>query len=293
MATTGSTLATTAESTEVEVEAPGMSRAQAQRLTERIRSGMESVGMMLLEAFNKRAHLALGYTTWESYAETEFKMSRQESYKQINKGKVVAAIAEVGGITKAKEAAPYVTIRQAQVLAPDAEVAAREINRDVQKGAEFEDAIQAAVNRRTERRAVDAGPVQQALPVATPPRRGAEMDEDELLASAADLRDRLRDVPALLKRQMSAFPKRDAETVDDLHLELRAWVVALSNFTNETTIKSINTLRAELFEWLVSVFRDSREDVGELAGVGEANVDYWRRVIRDLSEKGQRTPRKS
>lgn len=287
MATTGAVLAT-AESTQV--EAPGLTRQQAQRLTERIRNSMESVGMMLLEAYEKRAHLALDYPTWEAYVAAEFRLSRQESYKQIDKGRIVAAIAETAGTTQAKEAAQYVSVRAAQVLKTDIDAAAREITRAVQKGADYEEAIKAAVEKRTPRPAT--APVQQSLPSVAPPRRGADLDDEQLLENAAELRERLRDVPALIRRMWSAFPKRDSETVEDLHAELRAWVVALSNFTNEDTIKILNMLRAEIFEWLVSVFRDSREDVGELAGVGEANVDYWRRVVRDLNEKGERTPRK-
>lgn len=267
-----------------EVEAPGLTMQQAKRLTERIRNGMEAVGMMLLEAYDKRAHQALGYDTWETYVDVEFRMSRQESYKQIDKGRVIAGIAEASGITQAKEASQFLSVRAAAVLKADVTNAAREITRDVQKGSNWDTAIKAAVAKRTPAPELSQ-PVQQALPAAMPApvRRGALIDEEALLESAADLRERLKDVIVLIKKQLGAFPKRDSETLDDLHDEFRAWVVALSNFTNEGTLKAINMLRAELFEWLVSQFRDSRQEVGELAGVGEANVDYWRRELRAAS----------
>lgn len=278
MATKGAVLATTDESTEV--EAPGLTMQQAKRLTERIRNGMEAVGLMLLEAYDKRAHQALGYDTWETYVDVEFRMSRQESYKQIDKGRVVQAIANETGVTQAKEAAQFLSVRAAAVLKSDPVVSAREIKKAVDQGSNWDAAIKAAVAKRTPAPELST-PVQQALPAAMPApvRRGALIDEEALLESAAELRERLKDVPALLRKQLGAFPKRDSETLDDLHDEMRTWVVALSNFTNEATLKAINMLRAELFEWLVSQFRDSRQDVGELAGVGEANVDYWRREL--------------
>ena len=67
---------------------------EARQLTDQIRTTADALWSLLLEAHERRAWAALGYTRWEDYVATEFDMSRRRSYQIIDQGKVIRAITE-------------------------------------------------------------------------------------------------------------------------------------------------------------------------------------------------------
>jgi hypothetical protein len=69
-----------------------LSDVAARQLTERIRSAARRTCLLLLEAHQRRAWLALGYRSWEQYVRREFDMSRRRSYELLDQGRVVQAI---------------------------------------------------------------------------------------------------------------------------------------------------------------------------------------------------------
>lgn len=59
----------------VEDDAP-LSTADARALTDRIRVNLDGLWEMVIEAFKRGAHRALGYSSWDEYCEIEFGSNR-------------------------------------------------------------------------------------------------------------------------------------------------------------------------------------------------------------------------
>ena len=267
-----------------------MTEAQARKITERIRKGLEGVWAMMLEAYEHKAHHALGYETWEDYVKAEFQMSRGESYRHIDVGRTVRAIASASSVSRARDIAPYVSTRAAAVLKHDADAAAKEITAAVESGVEPQDAVRAAVAKRT----VIVSPSSNgqstalALPRQATVRRGDDQDEEFYLLAAVDLRERLRATLGTLKTYVGRVPRREGTDTDSLREELCAWLQTLAQFTNEDALESIYFLQAELFDWLMGLGVD-RKTIGALAGVTDSNVDYWRRRLKAATAENENT----
>jgi phage-related minor tail protein len=69
-----------------------MDKADATALTQRIRTAVDGLWDMLLEAHDRKAWKALGYKTWEAYVTAEFSMSRRHSYRLLDQGRVINAV---------------------------------------------------------------------------------------------------------------------------------------------------------------------------------------------------------
>lgn len=265
---------------------PTLSRSRAQRLTERIRSGIEGVWAMLLEAYEGQAHVSLGYPTWEAYIKEEFRMSRGESYRLIDQGRVIKALASAGGVARAREAAPFVSGRQAAVLKGDLPAASSEISEAIQQGVEPEEAVRAAVARRSILRPAGALPAPRPAPV----RRGAHVDESEILERAEELRDRLKSCMGGMRSTISSAPRRPASDAETLREELRDWLVSISAIVSPEHLESLYMLRAEIYDWLKNL-GDDRASIAQLAGVSAAAVDYSVGQLRQVSKDGKRKSR--
>jgi hypothetical protein len=129
-----------------------LSRVTALALTQRIRRAGEELWELLLEAYERQAHTALGYKTWQAYVATEFDISRGQSYRLINQAKVTLAIQEATGTrpTKTSRAlyAIHVSAREADVLKDDLDRAATEVAELVASGSTPVQAVRQAVERR-------------------------------------------------------------------------------------------------------------------------------------------------
>lgn len=90
-------------------------REQAERLTKRIQAAADDLWTLLLEAWNRKAHVAMGYKTWTAYVEAEFDFSRRQSYRLIHQGQVTKQLREAAGVTHGSQIA--VTEREARDLA--------------------------------------------------------------------------------------------------------------------------------------------------------------------------------
>ena len=58
-----------------------MNAEQAARLTERIKSSIDNLWELIVEAHDGQAWKALGYESWKGYVTKEFAMSEQRSYQ--------------------------------------------------------------------------------------------------------------------------------------------------------------------------------------------------------------------
>lgn len=69
-----------------------LTESEARDLTRQIQGFAETTWKLLVKAHEGRAHLALGYGTWEEYVRAEFDLSRSRSYQLIDLGRVVAEL---------------------------------------------------------------------------------------------------------------------------------------------------------------------------------------------------------
>jgi hypothetical protein len=97
--------------------------AEARLLTDEINKVAEvaeaQTGLLVRligEAHDKRAWLALGYSSWSRYVDAELYMSRSRAYQIVDQWKVVAELAEVASIPI--DDMPLITEREARRLAP-------------------------------------------------------------------------------------------------------------------------------------------------------------------------------
>jgi hypothetical protein len=86
---------------------------EARRLTDQIKQTAERLWALLLEAHERRAWAALGYERWEDYVRSEFDMSRQQSYRLLDQGRVIR---EIGAVSPMGDIA--VSEREARDLKP-------------------------------------------------------------------------------------------------------------------------------------------------------------------------------
>ena len=101
------------------VETIPMDRAEAQRITERIRlkldsaaNVLDSLGALVADAYQRRADLALGYDSWSSYADAEFAEQTRNLAAPIRR-ELVGRLTEAGMSTRA--IAPAVGVSQSTI----------------------------------------------------------------------------------------------------------------------------------------------------------------------------------
>jgi hypothetical protein len=204
-----------------------LTKTQARRLTEKIAGAAEALWSLLLEAKDGRAWEALGYDTWDAYVAAEFGMSRGQSYRLLDQGRVIGELAAATGVT-ASDIAPAVSARQAATLKPVLpEVAERA--REAVKG-----------TRRAARPEIVAGVVDEATADVARARHaeeetvepeGAQSVEEEKqaavdVANAIRLASAAAAIPKLIR-----FPVRDVveamplEGRGEIAKRLRVWAV--------------------------------------------------------------------
>ncbi len=72
-----------------------MDEGKARDITKAIQLAAERVWSLLLEAYERGAWRALGYSSWEAYVGTEFDMSRRHAYRLLDQGRVIREIESV------------------------------------------------------------------------------------------------------------------------------------------------------------------------------------------------------
>lgn len=82
-----------------------LNEKEARLLTEQIQQTTVRLWLLVTEAHDRKAHLALGYTTWVEYAKEELGMSESRSYQLLDTGHVMKALA-AGGVDVLNEPPP-------------------------------------------------------------------------------------------------------------------------------------------------------------------------------------------
>lgn len=73
-----------------------LNEADARRLTTEIQRTAARLWLLVTEAHDRKAHLALGYETWADYCKAELNMSESRSYQYLDTGHVMKALAATG-----------------------------------------------------------------------------------------------------------------------------------------------------------------------------------------------------
>lgn len=73
-----------------------LTQDEARALTIQIQRTSTRLWLLVTEAHDRKAHLALGYDTWADYARSELKMSESRSYQFLDTGHVMKALASAG-----------------------------------------------------------------------------------------------------------------------------------------------------------------------------------------------------
>ena len=110
-----------------------LTKPEAEQLTTWIKQDLEAAWGKLTFARTHNAQKALGYGTWEEYVKTEFSMSRQHSYRLLDQGKVIAAIAKV--LSPVGDT-PQITEHQARRIKPHLGEVVTEIEERISGGEE-------------------------------------------------------------------------------------------------------------------------------------------------------------
>lgn len=69
---------------------------EARALTQQIQRTSVRLWMLVTEAHDRKAHIALGYETWADYVKAELNMSESRSYQFLDTGHVMKALAAGG-----------------------------------------------------------------------------------------------------------------------------------------------------------------------------------------------------
>jgi hypothetical protein len=69
-----------------------MGRAEARRLTEEVKVDAAALWRKLHQLYEGKAHLALGYSSWQDYCAEEFDFGKSTAYRLLDAGRVVAAL---------------------------------------------------------------------------------------------------------------------------------------------------------------------------------------------------------
>ena len=73
-----------------------LTEVEARDLTIEIRRTSVRLWILVVEAHDRQAHLALGYETWADYVQAELKMSESRSYQLLDTGHVMKELAVAG-----------------------------------------------------------------------------------------------------------------------------------------------------------------------------------------------------
>lgn len=135
-----------------------LTEKEAAALTVRIRKAVDNVWVLLIEAQEREAWKALRYATWEAYVNAEFAMSRRNSYRLLDLGRVVREIEDF------VPHAAQITQRDAEAIKNDLPAVKAEIADRIEQGAAPEKAATDVIaERRAEKEKLSADrKVQQA-----------------------------------------------------------------------------------------------------------------------------------
>ena len=190
-----------------DIQKTEITKAQARKLTDRIKSAADELWSLLLEAHEGKAWKSLGYTTWDAYIAAEFDMGRSQSYRLLDQARVTKAIEAAAGVPHGGQ----ITERVARDIKPVIEEVTQEIRAKVQAGVEPVQATYEVIEaKRVERKAEPVA----AKPASAPEPANDDHDDGPDLAELVDeLQAENTRLAALIK----------ASEADDLKAEAIKW----------------------------------------------------------------------
>ena len=79
----------------IDLASPELNEHEAREITNRIRTTTNVLYLLIARAHAGKAHIALGYSSFENYIKEEFNYSKSYAYKLLNQANVIKAIEEV------------------------------------------------------------------------------------------------------------------------------------------------------------------------------------------------------
>lgn len=126
-----------------------LSKADAKKLTQKIKTAVDDLWSLLVQAHEGRAWKALGHATWQAYVEAEFGMSKRRADQLLEKSEVIAAIEDATG--KKGNAFP-ISKRDVDAVKTDLPAVAEEIKVKLEAGEEPKKAVADTIAaKRTEK----------------------------------------------------------------------------------------------------------------------------------------------
>jgi hypothetical protein len=261
-----------------------LSKSEAKKLTQKIKTAVDDLWTLLVQAREGKAWKALGYSTWEAYVKEEFGMSRRRANQLLEKGEVIEAIEEATG--KTGNAFP-VSKRDVDAVKDDLPAVAEEIKSRVEAGEEPEKAVAETV--ATARAAKEQAKAGKAAQQAENDRRREEhaaalpqeiKDREQAKADAIAARkakpvnvealiaenDELREANAALEAEVTALKADNAR-----------WEAMRIQYEQGGFDKIIAGKDEEIRVLLSRVETESREKVSNLR-----SSDRWRKRAIDL-----------
>lgn len=205
-------------------------RERAKQLTEDIRRAADNLWELLLDAWQVRAHVALGYKSWGDYISVEFDFSRRHAYRLVNQGAVIKQLRQaVTHVSQPETIA--VSFREAEAIStrsdngdglasvhPDV---LHEVKAQVLSGVPAREAVRVAiVAYRAEPRSVSGLATDSEMPTRTTPDfRGKQLRvRDEQL-----LREIHQRINVLSPARLVGLNERDRRSVLPLLDDIRQW----------------------------------------------------------------------
>lgn len=121
-------------------------REYAQRLTKQIKAAADNLWELLLEAWNSKAYVSLGYKSWSAYVDAEFDFNRAHSYRLVNQGQVIKQLREAAKVSPVGDNFDVrVSEREARDIAPVMPEVIEQVQEQVAAGVPAQEAVRVAV----------------------------------------------------------------------------------------------------------------------------------------------------
>jgi hypothetical protein len=115
-----------------------MDKADATALTHRLRTAVEGLRDLLVEAHDRKAWKAMGYATWEAYVKGEIGLSRPRSYQILDEVRVIGAVRDAtGDLSNALD----ISVRDAAAVKDDLPAVTGEIKERIEAGEDPKKAV--------------------------------------------------------------------------------------------------------------------------------------------------------
>jgi hypothetical protein len=133
------------------VEVRKLSKRQARKLTDEIKSHAETLWGLLVEMYEGQGWKALGYKTWGAYVEAELSVTRQHSYMILDQARVVKELVEATDVSDASD----ISMRDAQVAKAEMSAVVDDVQEAKAEGASDADAVRTGIAKARERLAAE------------------------------------------------------------------------------------------------------------------------------------------